>query len=172
MLSHPVRVGQIGHTPHQETVIADSAARAALAAAFGLPAVASLRGDFSLRREAGGVIAAELALRARVTQICVVTLEPFEADLNERSALRFIPAAQLSEVADSAELDDDTLNAPDELPYIGDTIDLGAALAEQLALALDPYPRKPGAELPNVNPGDAPRPFAALATRRLSNSDN
>ena len=43
------------------------------------------------------------------------------------------------------------------MPYGGDSIDLGAALAEQLALALDPYPRKPGAKLPAGSPSDAAR---------------
>jgi hypothetical protein len=33
-------------------------------------------------------------------------------------------------------------------------------------LALDPYPRKPGAELPPGASGDASNPFAVLAARK------
>jgi hypothetical protein len=48
-------------------------------------------------------------------------------------------------------------------------IDLGEAVAQQLAVALDPYPRAPGAAWPQADTGDADiaaepvrRPFAAL----------
>jgi hypothetical protein len=95
----------------------------------------------------------------------VVTLEPFEARLDEHAALRFVPAQTLREAADLAELDAETLEGPDEIPYNGELIDLGAALAEQLALSLDPYPRKPGAELP-AGLGEADtNPFSVLAFR-------
>ena len=60
---------------------------------------------------------------------------------------------------------DDDPESIDEIPYEGSTIDLGEAAAEQLALALDPYPHKPGATLPDSD--EAPRnpAFAALAGR-------
>ena len=80
---------------------------------------------------------ATLEMQARVTQNCVVTLEPFEARIEERSALQFVPARSLPE-GEEEELDPESLEGPDEIPYINDVIDLGAALAEQLALALDP----------------------------------
>jgi hypothetical protein len=44
-------------------------------------------------------------------------------------------------------------------------LDLGEAVAEQLALALDPYPRVPGAELPEIESDPQERPFAALRRR-------
>ena len=150
LFSRTIRASQIGQTPRAERITADAASRAALAAAYGLPEIAELTGDFLLSHEAGGVIAAELGLRARLTQTCVITLEPFEAELTERARLRFVPAATIGEAADLGDLDAAALEAPDDLPYAGDIIDLGAALAEQLALALDPYPRRPGASLPTA----------------------
>ena len=39
----------------------------------------------------------------------------------------------------------------------------GEAAAEQLALALDPYPRSPDAVLPDVPDDPEAQPFAALA---------
>jgi hypothetical protein len=140
--------------------------RTALAAIFGLPSIAKLTGDFMLEHARDGVIEAKLALQARVTQVCVISLEPFEAKIAETVVLRFVPAASVREAEDAAELDPETLEGPDELPYANGIIDLGAALAEQLALTLDPYPRKPGAKLPDGLTGTAENPFAALAVRK------
>jgi len=168
IFSRRMKTGAIGTAAVTRRIEADAAERAALADAFGLQAIASLAGSFTLSSaaSAAGVIEAVLELTARVTQICVVSLEPFEANIAESARLRFIPATVLREDSDIAELDPETLEGPDELPYSGDVIDLGAALAEQLALALDPYPRKPGAELPAGTSNAAANPFAVLAARK------
>ncbi|MGI4747246.1 MAG: DUF177 domain-containing protein, partial [Janthinobacterium lividum] len=92
-------------------------------------------------------------LAARLTRTCVVTLEEFPVVVAEQFMVRFVPAEPGDEQAD-VELD---LDADDDVPYDGTTIDLGEAAIEQLALALDPYPRKPGAERPpGVVRGDPP----------------
>lgn len=168
IFSRRMKAAPIGTVPVQRRIEAEVAERAALAKVFGLLAIAGLSGDFTLASTAGtgGVIEATLALTARVTQICVVSLEPFEANISETARLRFVPAAALREDQDIAPLDPESLEGPDELPYSGEVIDLGATLAEQLALALDPYPRKPGAALaPGASSGDA-NPFAVLAARK------
>ncbi|MGL1148068.1 YceD family protein, partial [Vibrio parahaemolyticus] len=87
-------------------------------------------------RAAAGVIDAKGELRARVTLTDVDTLEPFESEVTEDFALRFVP-----EDAETHEID---IEAPDEIPYADDRLDLGEAAAEQLALALPPYPRRAG----------------------------
>jgi hypothetical protein len=60
-------------------------------------------------------------------------------------------------------------------PVVGGVIDVGEAFAEELGLALDPYPRAAGAALdagaltPHVSLGsepDASMPFAALPEMR------
>jgi uncharacterized metal-binding protein YceD (DUF177 family) len=168
VFSRVIRAAQVKQGRHEHVVTASAAECAALAAAFGLPGIAALRGKFTLAHESGGVISAELVLSARVTQICVITLEPFDQEVAEVAALRFIPAARVPESADfSAPVDAETLAGPDEIIYSGETIDLGAALAEQLALALEPYPKRPGAELPaEVLDTGAENPFAVLGVRR------
>jgi hypothetical protein len=168
IFSRKMKVGTVGTIAVERQIEANVAECAALAKEFDLPAIASLAGIFNLTSTAGagGVIEATLQLAAKVTQICVVSLEPFEANVAETARLRFIPATALREESDIAELDPETLEGPDELPYAGDMVDLGAALAEQLALALDPYPRKPGAELPAGSSSGAPNPFAILAARK------
>jgi uncharacterized metal-binding protein YceD (DUF177 family) len=160
VFSRKMRLGGIGGAVHRR-IEADKDECAALAALFGLPGIAALSGDFELRHEQRGVIAAILALRARVTQICVITLEPFDATVSETADLRFVPAATVHEGAELV-VDAETLEGPDEIPYSGETIDLGAVLAEQLALALDPYPKKPGATLPAEVSDGAVNPFASL----------
>jgi uncharacterized metal-binding protein YceD (DUF177 family) len=135
-------------------VDADPGERAAVAERLGLPAIAHLTCGFTLRRVTAGVLAARGHLHARVTYLCVITLEPFDSLIDEKFTVRFVPEGQ--------ETDDLELDAEDEIPYAGGAIDLGEATAEQLALALDPFPRKPAAELPAAA-RDAAGPFAALA---------
>lgn len=161
IFSQKIRASLIGQAPVTHRLEANEAEREKLGPRLGLPAIAALSGVFVLHHEKNGVIAGTLEMRAEVTQICVVTLEPFPARVAERTALRFVPAGELAG-EDGLVLDPETLEGPDEIPYDGEGIDLGAALAEQLALALDPYPRKPGAQLP-AEAGEAQKnPFAAL----------
>lgn len=139
-------------------VEATEAERAALAGRLAVPAVLHLRCRFRLRRAAAGVVDADGTLEARVVRTSVVTLEDFAQDVAEAFQLRFVPAGQ--------ESGDDDPDSPDEIPYEGTALDLGEAVAEQLALALDPYPREPGTALPEGSSDPAPAPFAALARLR------
>ena len=97
-------------------------------------------------------------MAARVTQACIVSLDEFSADVTEEFSLRFVSAGYESE-----ELDPD---AVDEIPVTAGLMDLGEAAAEQLALALDPYPRKPGATLAGDTDDSTMNPFAGLARQR------
>lgn len=162
VFSRRMKLGAVGAETVRREITATAQECAALAGLFGLPAIAQLSGVFTLAHERGGVLLADLQLAARVTQICVITLEPFDAKITEQAALRFVPAAKLRE-GEAEELDAETLDGPDEIPYAGEAIDLGAVLAEQLALVLNPYPRKPGAALPEGFGEEEPSgPFAAL----------
>jgi hypothetical protein len=154
----PVAVDRIGAAGLDQRVAASPAECAALAARLGIPAVGSLACAFRLTRAEGGRIAAAAWLEARLVRESVVSLEPFEADHVEDFAVVFVPEAALAE--------DPDLDAPDEIPYGGGMIDLGEAAAEQLALTLDPYPRRPGEAL-DLDDDAAPptSPFAALARR-------
>ena len=120
-------------------VTATKAECSALAIRLGLPAVAALTCRFHLLPQAGGGVAADATLDAEVTQVSVVSLDPFPVRLHERFQLRFVPAG--------TEQNDDDPEAVDEILFTGATIDPGEAAAEQLALVLDPYPRKPGETL-------------------------
>lgn len=163
-LHRPLAVAQIGASGRTVTVEADAAECAALARRMGIPAIHALSCRFRLVAGEAGAVQAEGELRARLLQDCVVSLEPFESELVEPFRLRFVPAAEAADAEEEdAPLD---LEADDELPYHGGSIDLGEAVAEQLALALDPYPRKPGARLPDEAEAAPESPFAALARLR------
>ena len=152
------RMVAVDRLPAAMTVEATPAECAALAVRLRIPAVHALRCRFELRRQ-GDTVLAEATLDARVEQSCVVSLEPVAQTVQERVSLRFVPSVD--------EDADEDPEAPDELPYDGRTIDLGEAAAEQLALALDPYPRHPDAELDPAATEEPAGAFAGLGGLRL-----
>ena len=161
-LHRPVILDRVGPTGLDVTVEAAAAECAALADRMQLPAVRALTCNFHLVREGRDRFAARGHLRARITQTCIVSAEDFDTDVEEVFQIMFVPAGEESDVIDP--------EADDDLPYEGNTIDLGEAAAEQLALAIDPYPRMPGAELPEGEATMEPlHPFAALGSLRKLN---
>jgi len=145
-LHRPVSIAEIGPSGLDSMVEASPAECAALARRMGVPAVLSFSCRFHLTRDIGSAVAAQGRLAALVERTCVVSLDDFETEVEEDFRVRFVPAG--TETDDP----DPDPEAEDEIPFAGAVIDLGEAAAEQLALALDPYPRKPGAELPESEP--------------------
>ena len=129
-----VQLAKLTQRPQDYPLVASEAARAALAVRFGLEAISRLEGALSVVRHGAGA-RAEGRLVADVVQTCVVSGEPVPAHVEEVLSLRFEP---LDAEADEVELEADAL---DVMPVDGDAIDLGEALAQALAVALDPYPR-------------------------------
>ena len=156
-LHRPMPADRVGAAGLDVTVEATTAECAALARRMHLPGVRRLHCTFRLTRLTADCVLAEGHLRAWVMQTCVISLEDFAAEIDERFRVRFVPAGQ--------EADDADPEADDEVGYTGGELDLGEAAAEQLALALDPYPRAPGAELPEIEPDAPEHPFAALRRR-------
>ena len=138
--SRPERVDAIGERERQVAIEADAIERAALAERFGLIAVDALSAELTLRREAAGIVVCG-RVRGRVRQACVVSEEPIETEIDEPLALRF--AATDGSGEEEIELGAEDL---DTVPLEGGALDLGEAVAETMALALDPFPRAPGAE--------------------------
>lgn len=157
-MSRPLPLGLVGAAGRRETIEATPEECAALATRFGIPAVAMVRAVIDLSHAADGSVLARGRLEARVTQDCVVTLEPVEQTVAEDFVLRLLPAGR--EPEDGPEEIDEIPTGP------GDVADLGEVLAEQLALALDPYPRAAGAELPDGAREGRSSPFAGLAALR------
>lgn len=166
--SRPQRLDTIGAGESRVHVEADADERSALARRFGLIAIDGLKADFAIRRDAAGIIARG-HLSGTVVQPCSVTGDRVPARIEEDFAIRFVPEGD--ESGDEIELSEDDC---DTVFYTGGAIDLGEAAAETLALALDPFPRSPGAEAALREAGvlseEEAGPFAALAKLRQPKS--
>lgn len=164
--ARPERIDAIGPAPRTVSIVATAEERAALAARFGVRAVKELSSDLRVWRDASGIIA-EGRVRARVVQACVVTDESVAAAVDEPIAVRFVAADILASAANEVELAADAL---DTISYDGAAIDLGEAVAETMALALDPFPRAPSAaaalSAAGVVSEESAGPFGALAALR------
>lgn len=141
----------------------DAAERAALAARFGIVRIAAMRGQVTCLRD-GAAVDVSGRLTAQITHACAISGEDIATVIDEPLALRFVPAVPTDAPADEEiELDADAL---DEIPYEGTAFDLGEALAQSLALAIDPFAIGPEADRVRRAYGlDAPDPagpFAAL----------
>tara|TARA_R110000824_G_scaffold399843_1_gene606068 strand:+ start:153961 stop:154524 length:564 start_codon:yes stop_codon:yes gene_type:complete len=147
------------------------AERAALAERFGLVAIHSFSGKVGVKPWRRHGLALEGSFTADVVQTCVVSLEPMDARVSENFSLNFLPLEMIERDAARAaesEIIVDVESADEPEVIENGKIDLGEAMSEQLALALDPYPRKPDAVPAKtvIEPEDVaeirPNPFAAL----------
>lgn len=138
-----VQLAKLSPRPQDYRLTAPAAARAALATRFGLESIDRLEAQVSVARTGAGARATG-RLVADVLQSCVVSREPVPAHVEEALDLRFEP---LESECEEIELEADAL---DMMPVEGDAIDLGEALAQALAVALDPYPRAAPEVLANV----------------------
>ncbi len=139
--SRAFRLDAIGGEPRAVHIAAETAERAALAERFGLVSIDRLEADATIRRE-GERVWAEGRVRADAVQSCVATGDPIPARVYEPFSLRFDPEGGAA-AEEELELDAGDL---DLLPYEGAAIDLGEAVAQGFALALDPFPRVPDAD--------------------------
>lgn len=136
---------------------------------FDLVGLADLRATGAIHPLRGGAgLKVEGRLRAEVTQNCVVTLEPVIQRIDEAFALEFGATGDIVDAASGDLVLLPEQEQPEPMPENG--LDVGELVAEQLALAIDPYPRKEGADLQSVlrrhgidQEAGKPNPFAALA---------
>ena len=163
---------EAGHLPAAGIVadlVATESERAALASACDLIAVNSLAGEATLTPDGRGAVMVEGRVVADIVQACVVTLEPVEQHIDEAFSVRFVapdsPDAPRPTKAGKEVVVDPAAPDPPEIME-GTAIDLGALVEEMFVLAIDPYPRAPGAALPadaaKADETGAESPFAVL----------
>jgi len=137
----------------------------------GVDAVSHLTGHIRVRAQSRTTYHLETEFEADVEQACVVTLEPVHSHIarNFTRTLHLTPG--LHRYADKGGLVTSTSveeDAPDEIESL--RYDLAAPLREELALAIDPYPRAPGVEFePPADEDHTDTPFAALGKLHPSN---
>jgi uncharacterized metal-binding protein YceD (DUF177 family) len=148
-------------------LVADEAERGAIARRLDLGSLDQLEAHVSLSRS-GDVVRADGRIGAALQQTCVVTGEPVPSHVDEPFSLVFVPEPDA--LADEeVELGEDDC---DMVFYDGAIIDLGGAIADTLALGLDPYPRSAEADAALKDAGVMSEaeasPFAALAQLKKS----
>ncbi|OCJ11958.1 metal-binding protein [Rhizobium sp. AC27/96] len=168
--SYLVKVGHISANPVEVHVEADKRELAGLAELWDVLSVEKLEADLKISRWKRDGVRIKGDVRAKIVQACVVTLEPVESEINENFEHIFVPEDSKLARAPSVDagemvLDPDGPDIPET--FTGDTIDAGAVVAEFAALAIDPYPRKPGVEfdghIEDTGESDRkPSPFAVL----------
>ena len=144
-------------------LVANDEERATIAERLGLASIGRLEAHAALSRD-GDAIGAKGRLKASLEQACVATGESVPAHVDEPFDLRFVSEPKGIQTDEEIELGEEELET---IFHDGAAIDLGSAIADTLALALDPYPRSAGADAALKEAGvmseEEASPFAALA---------
>lgn len=164
----PVRTDRLGVTGKTIAIEATADERLALAERFGILRVDRLVASVQLDpRRGGALVLVKGHFDADVVQACVLSLVPVPAHVAGDFTLTY----SNDDSGDEMEVlvDVSMPDPPDPMP--DGVIDIGEAVAEQLALSLDPFPKAPGARFdgfsdqepePEPEPGKG-RMFDALA---------
>lgn len=169
--SRKVRLPDVQRGVERLELKADAGERERLARELDVDAVESVEADVTVRGWQDG-LQADGRWRARVTQTCGVSLEPFSTDLSGAFEVRAVPAD--SPLAAYQEPEGDIgLETPDPPDVLADddTIDVAALVAEHLSLEIDPYPRKPGVEWEAPEASEPESPFAVLSALKPRGGD-
>jgi uncharacterized metal-binding protein YceD (DUF177 family) len=131
---------------------------------LGLLSLDRLEAHAVLSRD-GQKVRATGRLKAVLVQACVATGQPCPAHIDEPFDLNFLPEPRTGRADEEVELGQADL---DTVFHDGSAIDLGGAIADTLALGLDPYPRSAEADAALKEAGvlteeEEAGPFAALA---------
>ncbi|WP_187326888.1 YceD family protein [Martelella lutilitoris] len=172
--SRPFAVARAAAVPFEMRLEAKGDELERLAGFLDVDAVTALAADLRItpfRREG---VRVRGDVKAHIVQSCVVTLEPIETDLSAPVDATYLPEQSRQfrrKVNEEGELLVDPEGPDDPEPFSGSEIDIAAVVIEAIGLAIDPYPRKPDAELPpdvsdEGDEGEATAekesPFAAL----------
>lgn len=159
--SRLVPLHQLGGKPFSQQIEATPEERDKLSRRFDLLALHRLAAEVELRRQSAEMIFLDAKFEAEFEQCCAVTLEPVRGAVSERFSLIYGPVLEEKE---------ELVLSGDELafePLLGDAIDIGEAVAQELSLTLPVFPRDPDAVIDDVATGEPfEGPFASLARLR------
>jgi uncharacterized metal-binding protein YceD (DUF177 family) len=150
------------HDGKRIDLVADDQECAAIAKRLGLVSINRLDAHAVVERD-GAQVRAMGRIKAALEQSCVASGEPVRAHIDEPFQLVFVPEP-------SGRPEEEVELRPEDLDVVfhdGAAIELGSAIADTLALALDPFPRGPNADAALKAAGilseEQAGPFAALA---------
>ena len=168
--AHRLRLDSIASGQRLD-LVADDGERKAVAERLRLASLERLEAHAVLERE-GSLVRARGRVRAALEQSCVATGEPVAEHVDEPFEISFLPAPVEGDPDEEVEL---AASECDIVFYDGQAIDLGEAIADTLALAMEPYPRSPDAEEALKQAGVLSEaeagPFAALAKLKLGRNE-
>jgi len=171
------RIIDIRHLPPTAVeIVPDEAERRRLAGRFSLSAINSMVAKVEMIAD-GAKINVTGRIKAAIIQACAISGEDFPVKIDEPVNLRFIPRQPVTApgTTDSDEIEL-TADDCDEIEYDGLTFDLGEALAQTLALAIDPFAEGPDADRARAEhklSGEATGgAFDALAALRPAKPEN
>lgn len=159
--SERVRLHQVGGGVTR-TLEPDAATRARIAKALDLASLDAFVAEMTLAPSPGGWRLSG-RVKASLAQICGITLDPLPVEIDAPFTVALAEAVDEDSEEIVITLDDES---PD--PIEGGQVDLGQYAVEQLALLLDPFPRKPGAEFVQPPEPTEISPFAVLKQLRPS----
>ncbi len=156
-VSFIARVARLPKKGMPIVIDANEAQRQRLAAVHGLESVERFVAEMLVAPWKRNGVRVDGRVEADVTQACVVTLEPLAAHIDEPVSAIFLPEdSRLGRegFGEGGEivLSVDGPDSPET--FDGESIDVGALAEEFFGLAIDPYPRKPGAESPMTPPAE------------------
>jgi uncharacterized metal-binding protein YceD (DUF177 family) len=158
--SRLVPLARLGAEAFRQVIAASEAERAALARRFDLVTLDRLTATVELVRHGKDRFVLRAAFDAEFVQNCVVTLDPVGGAASE--AFTLVYGSPEAEAEMSGTVEDDIAFEP----LVGTVIDVGEAVAQQVALALPPFPRIPGASIETeAPPADESGPFGAALSR-------
>jgi uncharacterized metal-binding protein YceD (DUF177 family) len=140
--SRRVSVDQIGAGGHKTGIAADEVECAALAKRFGWTRIERLTANANLLAREDGIDALG-TLNAEIERACAASGEPVRESVEEAFAIHFVSADTDAVAEGEFDLDEDDL---DVVEFDGAAVDIGEAVAQTLALSVDPFPRSPAAE--------------------------
>lgn len=169
------------------TFSANNEEREALAKRYDVESVDALDVKAEVRRQSGFMIIVKGHYDAKLTQTCVVTLEPvqtqvsedFEAFFTDRDDTVSFAKARHKHIQENQDPETSFLDENDDPEkVVNGKVDLGEAVAQYLSLDVPAYPHKEGVSFENVDENiqksskqDAPHrnnPFAALEALKSS----
>ncbi|MCP5083407.1 MAG: DUF177 domain-containing protein [Alphaproteobacteria bacterium] len=163
--SRPLEISELEHGQIVRELTADTTELSALQQRYDVEALWSASASLTISPEAEGVVKVTGFVRADLSQICSVSLEAVEEAINEPVSITYLPpGVDEPNVATDSPLE----TQEDYEPFDGMSLELGEFVVQEIAAAIDPYPRKSGVVFGNQGqlgdnaPEERDNPFAVL----------
>lgn len=167
--SHPFETDKLGPNPKRIHLEASAGELGALSKRFELTKLDFFKGQAVLKRLSGKKIECHYQMSASLIQQCVVTFKPIQSQI-ELDFKRVYDGSIKKENEDK-EIEIDIEDTDELDPIIDGVIDIAAAVAEELALEINPFPRADDTDFTEIGVGPditeeevkSNNPFSVLA---------